>query len=54
MGVISTVAGTGVSAYTGDEGLATSLSLRSPVGVAVSPSGDIVISDSGAEIVRKV
>lgn len=54
MGAISTVAGTGLSAYAGDEGLATSLPLRSPVGIAVSPVGDIVVSDSGANIVRKV
>lgn len=54
MGVISTVAGTGESKYSGDGGLAKSSPLSLPTGVAVSPSGDILIIDSGANIVRKV
>src|SRR4029077_8417635 len=36
-GVISTVAGTGVSGYTGDGGFATSATLNAPTDVVVGP-----------------
>ncbi len=38
--VISTIAGTGASSYSGDNGQATSAALNGPVGVAVDPSGE--------------
>src|SRR5215213_9541190 len=53
-GDISTVAGNGVSADSGDGGLATSASMRSPLGVAVAPNGDRYIPDYGSHKVRKV
>lgn len=37
--VISTIAGTGVGTYSGDNGLATNAALNHPVGVAVDTSG---------------
>ena len=37
--VISTIAGTGVGSYSGDNGLASSATLYCPVGVAVDTSG---------------
>ena len=41
-GIISTIAGTGSTTYSGDNGAATSATLRSPIGVAVDTSGRIL------------
>ncbi len=38
-GIITTIAGTGTSSYSGDNGPATSATLYEPVGVALDPSG---------------
>jgi trimeric autotransporter adhesin len=53
-GIISTVAGTGSSGYSGDGGLATSAALRSPYGVAIDASGNIYITDAGNNRIRMV
>jgi uncharacterized protein (TIGR03437 family) len=53
-GVITTVAGTGRAAYSGDGGPATQATLNLPVSIAVDPAGDIYISDQGNNVVRKV
>jgi len=52
--VISTVAGDGSAAYSGDGGLATSASLNYPNGVAVDSAGNIYIADSTNHRIRKV
>jgi trimeric autotransporter adhesin len=44
-GIITTVAGNGTRGYGGDGGLATSVALRRPSGVAVDASGNIYIAD---------
>ena len=41
-GIISTIAGTGTSSYSGDNGAATSATLANPEGVAVDASGRIL------------
>ena len=41
-GVISTIAGTAISSYSGDNGAATSATLSGPWGVAVDASGRIL------------
>ena len=41
-GIITTIAGTGTSSYSGDNGAATSAALKYPVGVAVDASGRIL------------
>ena len=41
-GIITTIAGTGSSIYSGDNGAATSATLYDPVGVAVDASGRIL------------
>ena len=53
-GVITTVAGTGAPGYSGDNSLATGAQLNSPWGVAVDASGNLYISDSGNNVIRKV
>jgi sugar lactone lactonase YvrE len=52
-GEIKTVAGTGTSGYSGDNGKSTSAKLNSPYGVALDSSGDIYIADTGNDIIRK-
>ncbi len=53
-GVISTVAGNGTWGYSGDGGLATSAALNQPTSVAVDAAGDLFISDTGNQVIRKV
>jgi len=53
-GVITTVAGTGSSGYSGDGGAATEAQLSSPSGVAVDSSGNLYIADSGNNRIRQV
>jgi len=52
--VITTVAGTGFPGFSGDNGPATSAQLEYPTSVAVDPAGDLYISDSRYQRVRKV
>jgi trimeric autotransporter adhesin len=51
-GIISTVAGTGSSGYSGDGGLATSAALNYPYGVAIDASGNIYIADTHNHRIR--
>ena len=53
-GVITTVAGTGVPNYTGDNGPAISATLNAPWGVAVDSAGNLYIADAGNNVIRKV
>ena len=53
-GRITTVAGTGVSGYTGDSGPATQAQLYTPFGVAADPFGNLFISDTTNLAIRKV
>lgn len=53
-GLISTVAGTGNFAYTGDDGAATAADLDYPAGVAVDAAGDLLIADQYNSMVRRV
>jgi trimeric autotransporter adhesin len=53
-GIISTVAGTGSSGYSGDGGLATSAKLNYPYGVAIDASGNIYIADTYNHRIRMV
>ncbi len=51
-GIISTVAGTGVSGYTGDGGAATNAKLNSPFGLTLDNSGNLFIADSSNHRIR--
>lgn len=53
-GIISTIAGNGITGYSGDGGPGTSAMLNSPQGVAKDSSGNIFISDAGNGVIRKV
>ncbi|MDP9235829.1 MAG: NHL repeat-containing protein [Chloroflexota bacterium] len=53
-GTITTVAGNGVCDYLGDGAAATSASLDSPDGVAITAGGILYIADYGNCVVRKV
>jgi uncharacterized repeat protein (TIGR02543 family) len=53
-GNITTVAGSGVSGFSGDGGLATSAALRNPAGVAVDSFGNLFIADTRNDVIREV
>jgi trimeric autotransporter adhesin len=52
-GTISTIAGTGISGYSGDGGPATAAQINFPSSVAVDSSGNLYITE-GDNVVRKV
>ena len=53
-GVISTVAGTGIQGFSGDNGPATSAQLSTPFRVALDPSGNLYIADINNYRIRKI
>ena len=53
-GLISTVAGTGTSGFSGDGGPATNASLNMPHTVIVDDSGDMLIADTNNQRIRRV
>ncbi|KAA1245335.1 T9SS type A sorting domain-containing protein [Aquimarina sp. RZ0] len=53
-GIITTIAGTGDSGFSGDGGPATSAELRSPSGIAVDTSGNIFFADRGNNRIRRI
>jgi sugar lactone lactonase YvrE len=53
-GKISTIAGNGINGYSGDGGPGTSAMLNEPFGVAVDSVGNVFISDSFNNVIRKV
>ncbi|MBN2238950.1 MAG: SMP-30/gluconolactonase/LRE family protein [Dehalococcoidales bacterium] len=53
-GIISTIAGTGIAGYNGDEMAAINAQLDNPVGVAMSMNGNLYIGDMGNNRVREI
>lgn len=53
-GTITTVAGNGAGADSGDGGLATLASLSGPTGVAVDAGGNLLIADQGNHRIRRI
>lgn len=51
-GTVSTIAGNGIQGYTGDGGPATVAEMNNPIALAVSPSGNVYIADTGNNSVR--
>ena len=52
--IITTVVGTGTAGYTGDNGPATAATLNFPDRVSVNGAGNLFISDTGNNVVRRV
>ncbi len=53
-GLITTVAGTGLCSNSGDGGPATLAAVCNPSGITVDPAGNLYISDSYNDVVRRV
>jgi hypothetical protein len=53
-GNIYTVAGNGTSGYSGDGGPAIVAELADPVGVALTPGGNLLFADNEGDRVREV
>jgi YVTN family beta-propeller protein len=53
-GTIITIAGNGITGYTGDGGLGTSSTLNAPQGVAADSTGNVFISDTFNGVIRKL
>ncbi len=51
-GVITTLAGTGTANYSGDNGPATAAAINGPRGVSTNAFGQIIIADSGNNVIR--
>jgi len=50
----TTITGTGTAGYTGDGGAALSATLKSPATVAIDASGNLLIADTGNNVIRHV
>jgi hypothetical protein len=53
-GTISTIAGTGVGGFSGDNGAATSATLNHPTALAVDGAGNLYIADTDNHRIRKI
>ncbi len=53
-GIITTIAGTGISGFSGDGGQATSAQISSPQGITMDASGNIYFADAGNDRIRKI
>jgi sugar lactone lactonase YvrE/pimeloyl-ACP methyl ester carboxylesterase len=51
---ITTIAGTSVPGYSGDQGLATAAQLNGPAGLAFDTAGNLFIADTANNVVRRV
>ncbi len=53
-GIISTIAGNGTATFGGDNGPATNAQINGPSGIALDPAGNLIIADTGNNVIRKV
>lgn len=53
-GTINTIAGNGASGYSGDGGVSTAANLANPAGLAVDSAGNLYLSDTGNNVLRKI
>ena len=54
VGIITTIAGTGIPGYSGDGGAATGAQLNAPQSVAVDHAGNLYLTDVNFDRIRKV
>ncbi|MES2592764.1 MAG: T9SS type A sorting domain-containing protein [Bacteroidota bacterium] len=54
LGIITTVAGTGVAGFSGDGGAATAATLNSPANMAIDAAGNLFIADLDNYRIRKI
>jgi len=52
-GIISTIAGDGMTHYSGDGGVATTAEIYSPTGIALDNSGNVIFADMYNNLIRK-
>jgi sugar lactone lactonase YvrE len=52
--IITTIVGTGTPGHSGDGGLAANATLNGPLRVSANGAGNLFISDSGNEVIRRV
>ena len=53
-GIITTLAGTGAAASTGDGGLASKAAINDPFGIAIDPNGGFLLITSFATMIRRI
>jgi len=53
-GIITTIAGTGIAGFSGDNGPALGAQVNTPVGIAIDSAGNLYIAESGNSRIRKV
>lgn len=53
-GIITTIAGTGIAAYAGDDGPASAAALNGPQDLAIDSSGQILIADTYNAVIRRI
>ena len=53
-GIITTIAGTGICSYNGDNILATSAQLGAPSGITLDGVGNVYIAERATSLVRKI
>ena len=53
-GLITTIAGTGTQGYSGDGASGTAAALNRPSGVAVDPTGNVIVADTGNSVIRRI
>jgi len=53
-GVVSTIAGTGVAGFSGDNSYATAAQLNNPTGLTLDTNGNLYIADKNNNRIRKI